>query len=250
MLLKASFLTRKLLNRSTYSDPRVIYKHYFASKMSEIVASSLSSASHVSSESEALLKAETKAKVDEILDFWFLPKDHAEFGKTRVAWFKSDPVFDQEILDKFGPLIDAAIAGDLEDEWMKTPESGIAHITLLDQFTRNTKRNTAGAWSGDARALRNSLEIIYSFKYAKLPQIMQAMTLMPLMHAEHIEIQELSMHHFGELAKKSDHIDFHGFAKKHRDVVANFGRFPARNKFLGRETAPLEAVYQANGGGF
>ena len=126
----------------------------------------------------------------------------------------------------------------------------MAHITLLDQFTRNTMRATAGAWSGDARGLRMALDMIYSGKYAKLPQVMQAMTLMPLMHAEHLEIQELSIYHYAELAKKDLHLDYNGMAKRHRDVVANFGRFPARNKYLGRDTAPLEAVYQASGGGF
>ena len=105
------------------------------------------------------------------------------FGKTRAIWYRSAKEFDdeKEIREKIGPLIDAAVAGELELEWMKTPESGIAHITLLDQFTRNTKRATAGAWSGDERGLRNALDMIYSGKYAQLPQVMQAMTLMPLM---------------------------------------------------------------------
>lgn len=199
---------------------------------------------------QLVLNEDAKKSVQDILDFWFGRRDDPEFGKTRAIWYRSAKEFDDEIREKFGPLIDAAVAGEFELEWMRTPESGIAHITLLDQFTRNTKRATAGAWSGDERGLRNALDMIYSGKYAQLPQVMQAMTLMPLMHAEHIEIQELSVYHYGELAKKSEHIDYNGQAKRHRDIIASFGRFPARNKYLGRETVALEAVYQANGGGF
>jgi uncharacterized protein (DUF924 family) len=39
------------------------------------------------------------------------------------------------------------------------------------------------------------------------------------------------------------------FMVKHRDVIARFGRFPFRNKALGRQSTPEEASYMAEQNG-
>ncbi|RUZ96058.1 DUF924 family protein, partial [Mesorhizobium sp. M7A.F.Ca.CA.002.05.1.1] len=39
------------------------------------------------------------------------------------------------------------------------------------------------------------------------------------------------------------------YAVEHRDIIQNFGRFPHRNKMLGRETTPQEQTF-LDGGGF
>ena len=42
-----------------------------------------------------------------------------------------------------------------------------------------------------------------------------------------------------------------GFAKKHHDVIARFGRFPHRNAILGRPSTPEEEAYlREPGAGF
>ena len=33
------------------------------------------------------------------------------------------------------------------------------------------------------------------------------------------------------------------YAKKHRDIIENFGRYPHRNEVLGRESTPEEIEY-------
>jgi uncharacterized protein (DUF924 family) len=37
-------------------------------------------------------------------------------------------------------------------------------------------------------------------------------------------------------------------AESHRDIIAHFGRFPHRNRALGRATTPAEAQWLAEGG--
>jgi uncharacterized protein (DUF924 family) len=41
--------------------------------------------------------------------------------------------------------------------------------------------------------------------------------------------------------------DWVDYAEKHRVIIARFGRFPHRNRYLGRETTPAEAAYLDEG---
>jgi len=38
------------------------------------------------------------------------------------------------------------------------------------------------------------------------------------------------------------------YAATHRDIIAKFGRFPHRNRALGRDTTPAEQEFLAGGG--
>ncbi|MAZ04205.1 MAG: hypothetical protein CMN56_13820, partial [Sneathiella sp.] len=40
-------------------------------------------------------------RIQEILDFWFLPENDENYGKQREVWFKKNPDFDAEISGKF-----------------------------------------------------------------------------------------------------------------------------------------------------
>ena len=189
-------------------------------------------------------------KAAEIIDFWFLPRDAEGYLKSRKEWWIKSDTFDQEIKDKFGDIVEEAVAGTLEASWKATPQTALAHIICLDQFTRNIFRGTAKAWAGDERALRCAQEMIQSGQVSSLPQRMQAFAFMPLMHAESLESQDQSVDCFTALAQLDEQVDFVGFAEKHRDVVRLYGRFPSRNVPLGRESSPAELEYVAAGGGF
>jgi uncharacterized protein (DUF924 family) len=41
---------------------------------------------------------------------------------------------------------------------------------------------------------------------------------------------------------------FSDYARRHRAVIARFGRFPHRNDALGRQSTPEESAYLASGG--
>ena len=88
---------------------------------------------------------------DEILDFWFGHPDAPGFGEPRAEWFRKDPAFDHELRERFGSAIEAALAGGF-GEWAD-PRGTLARVLLLDQFTRNSYRDTPRAFAGDAIAL-------------------------------------------------------------------------------------------------
>ncbi len=88
---------------------------------------------------------------DEILDFWFGPRDSAAFGESRTLWFRKDDAVDRSIRERFGSAVETALAGGFGD-WL-APRHALARVLLLDQFTRNIFRETARAFAGDKLAL-------------------------------------------------------------------------------------------------
>ncbi|MDP2136160.1 MAG: DUF924 family protein, partial [Sulfuritalea sp.] len=52
----------------------------------------------------------TAAPARTVLDFWFLPADHAGHGAYRPEWFRKDDAFDAAIRERFGAAVDAALA--------------------------------------------------------------------------------------------------------------------------------------------
>jgi uncharacterized protein (DUF924 family) len=72
---------------------------------------------------------------------------------------------------------------------------------------------------------------------------------MPLQHAESLKVQTKSVQIFGRLSNvvsatyRETFETIAQFAELHHDIVAQFGRFPHRNKLLGRENTPEENEY-------
>ena len=72
---------------------------------------------------------------------------------------------------------------------------------------------------------------------------------LPLEHAEDIELQRLGVRCFDGLARtvapawRKEYDSFHDYAQRHRDIIARFGRFPHRNKILGRPSTPAEIKF-------
>jgi uncharacterized protein (DUF924 family) len=60
---------------------------------------------------------------------------------------------------------------------------------------------------------------------------------MPFQHSEALADQDMALRLFEGLGQ----VQPLEFARKHRDLIARFGRFPHRNKVLGREDRPGEA---------
>lgn len=176
-----------------------------------------------------------------ILDFWF--------GEIPAArWFSADPAFDDELRRRFQDLWQEARAGRLDD-WKEEAEGALALVLLLDQFPRNMFRGRPEAYATDERARRVVEHAVGNgFDLALLPERRQFLY-MPLMHSERLADQERCVAFIGERLGK-EHFSY-PFAVRHRDVIARFGRFPARNKALSRETTPEEAEFLAqNPAGF
>ena len=185
------------------------------------------------------------ATVQEVLDFWFgLPA-------TEVAlpqWFRKDPAFDAQIAQRFGPTLAQALVGGL-DAWQNTPASTVALVVVLDQFTRNTRRNTPGAFAGDAKALRIAQAMGARGDDRQLDCWQRSFVYLPFEHAEDLAAQAQALKLFAELALEHPATaDQHRWAVKHAEIIEQFGRYPHRNLVLGRVSTPQELLFLAQRG--
>jgi uncharacterized protein (DUF924 family) len=193
---------------------------------------------------------EIPADAGEVLDFWFGPlkPDGTADAEHSKRWWTKDPDFDREIAKRFGPLREAAVRGE-KDGWLESTRARLALVIVLDQFSRNMFRGDPKSFDGDARALEVALETVERGDDRKLGPDERTFLYMPLMHSEDPFIQERSVAMFSALAaelsgeaKKAAENTVE-FAKKHREVVLMFGRFPHRNAVLGRTTTADEMAF-------
>lgn len=169
-----------------------------------------------------------------VLDFWM----NAGVDK----WFHGDQAFDREFHERFLHLHEAVARGDLT-EWSSTPVGALGLILLLDQFPRNAFRGTPRAYSSDALARQTADAAIAAGHDRRFDSDLRGFFYMPFMHAESVADQDRSM------ALQSDlSWDWRRPALRHHDIIARFGRFPHRNRILGRESMPDERRYLAEGG--
>ncbi len=187
-----------------------------------------------------------------VLDFWFLPQDSPGYGAPRDAWFRHDPQFDALIRERFGVLIELALAGGLRHWDTAGPQGTLARILLLDQFTRNTGRASPAAFAGDALALEAAQGLVDAGTDRQLLPVQRWFAYMPFEHAETLALQNLSVALFEQLKDAAPGFDgVLDYALRHREVIARFGRFPHRNKILGRTSTPDEMAYLGSpGSGF
>lgn len=191
-------------------------------------------------------------EIRRILDFWFSAAelDAPQIDSRMERWFGSDPALDQQIRTEFGPLVERALAGEL-DGWATSAEGRLALILLLDQFCRNIHRGSAMAFAGDKRALKLCIEGSMGNEYRTLSPVQRVFFFMPLQHAESAGVQDKSVRIYNALAEgvsdtlRETFLTFAQFAELHRDIVARFGRFPHRNRVLGRSNTPEEDSYLA-----
>jgi uncharacterized protein (DUF924 family) len=191
------------------------------------------------------------ARAAEVLHFWFGPPDDPAQGQPRAEWFRKDAAFDAAIAQRFGTLINEALAGQLA-RWAAQPLSALAQVIVLDQFTRNAFRDTPRAFAGDALALAAAQAMVASGQDRSLSGVQRQFTYLPFEHAEDLAMQREALRLFGALAQEDPaRADLLTWAQKHHDIVARFGRFPHRNAILGRaSTAEEIAFLQTPGSGF
>lgn len=188
--------------------------------------------------------------VHAVLEFWFgsNPDDAAIAKETSALWWSKNPQVDEEIRERFEAWVAKAAAGALS-YWEATPAGRLALILLTDQFPRNIYRDSPRAFAYDAKALAWCLDGIEQHVDRKLRPIERVFFYLPLEHAESLEHQDKSVKHFGELVSIVDEPDkavfkeYLDFAIRHRDIIARFGRFPHRNKILGRQSTAEEIAF-------
>lgn len=195
-------------------------------------------------------------RIDEIIDFWFgeLNDDGRVNEDKRLRWWKKNPAFDDLIGQRFGALVTDAAKGELED-WRQSARGQLATILLIDQFRRNIFRDRPEAWTEDSVAQVLSRELIDSGWINDLPEQHRYFALMPLMHAESITHQDECLVRFDALAAaassealKSTFEDAAEYARRHREIIQRFGRFPHRNEVMGRISTAEETEFLKTAG--
>lgn len=170
---------------------------------------------------------------DDVLKFWFDDIDPA-------TWWKVDPDFDAGVRMRFQPAVEAAADGEF-DHWAGSAQGALALVILLDQFSRNIFRGQARAFAQDAKALEVAKDATARKLDLDVPDERRAFFYMPYMHSENLAHQDQCIALVTErLGPDSGTL---GHAKWHRDVISEFGRFPFRNRALGRETTAAEAEW-------
>ncbi|MYM69392.1 DUF924 family protein [Pseudoduganella sp. FT55W] len=190
------------------------------------------------------------AQAQAVFDFWFAGTD-----AQRRVWFQKDDAFDREIEQRFGDEIAQALEGGLRQWDAEGPQAALARILLLDQFCRNVHRGTPLAFAGDHLALQAALDMIEAGDDQLLPPLQRAFVYLPLEHAEDMAMQEQAVALFTGLAEtgagNQGLAGMLDFAKRHREVIHRFGRFPHRNAILDRPSTPAELAFlKQPGSGF
>ena len=170
-------------------------------------------------------------KIGTLLHFWFeilTPKD----------WYRPPERVDDDIDRRFRATYEALKDGVPED-WLATPRGILAAILVLDQLPRNMFRGSPQAFATDGEALALAKQAIAEGMDERLPPAKRAFIYLPFQHAEDAADQARSVGRFMALGNPLN-LDY---AIRHQDVVKRFGRFPHRNKILGRRSTPEEEAF-------
>lgn len=200
---------------------------------------------------------EKRENMDEIrqnavLEYWFGDLKEGEIPPDDVIarWWGKDPGTDDYIRQNFGRDLEEAARGGL-GRWEETPRGTLALVIVLDQFSRNVYRDDPRAFAQDGRALETAVTGIAKGFDKGLHPVMRVFFYMPFMHSEDIAMQERSLelfrgleNEFSQVADVSEMLSGNrDFAERHYEIVKRFGRYPHRNRVLGRESTPEEIEF-------
>ena len=166
-----------------------------------------------------------------VLDFWF----HALKPED---WWTRDETVDANIISCFSSLYER-LAEEVPGEWLATQGGRLAAIIVLNQFPRNMFRDDPRTFATDARALEIAGQTVEAGEDEKLNQYERGVLYMPYQHSEDSAMQARSVELFTALGDAGQ-LDF---AIKHKQVIDRFGRFPHRNKILGRKSSAEEVEF-------
>jgi uncharacterized protein (DUF924 family) len=174
---------------------------------------------------------------------WAAELLHVWFHTLRPAdWFRVSPAVDEMLRKRFAADL-AMLRARRAGEFLADPLTARAAVLLFDQVPRNLHRGSRQAFATDPLARTITKGIIARGWLHGLGMAERQFVLLPLMHSEAIADQLASVALFAPLGKR------HGFpfARSHYRMIARFGRFPHRNKVLGRVSSAAELAAVAAG---
>ena len=197
---------------------------------------------------ERLDLATVPGEAAKVLRFWFGDEREVAYPRFRDEWFQKRSEFDKAVRAHFMTIHQLGSRGELE-HWRTTVPGALAYVILFDQFSRNMFRNSAAAFAFDAMALAAANSAVASGFDAQLAPAMRMFFYLPFEHSETLADQERSVILFQCLVEGEPGLaDVLEYAKRHRDVIMRFGRFPHRNLILGRLSTPEEEAFLKQSG--
>ena len=172
-----------------------------------------------------------QSRTQEILEFWFnelTPEQHFEKGGI------ADQLIAKRFLEVYQEL-----AINIPTGWRTNAEGCLAAIIVLDQFPRNLFRSTARAFATDASALALARYAIANHFDRDRSVLERTFFYLPFEHSENLDDQQRSVELFTALSDDKSL----SYAREHQRVIQRFGRFPHRNKALGRISTPEEIMF-------
>jgi uncharacterized protein (DUF924 family) len=157
----------------------------------------------------------------DVLKFWF--------GLTYDEHWNGTPELDQRIRQNFIKLWTEKRQLPVDD-FVSDPLTALAAVVLFDQFPRNMFRADAEQFATDHLALAVAKAAIARGFAGELSEEERSFLYAPFQHSEDLDDQNQGVLLYSALGDQKYSL----FAKKHRDIIAKFGRFPHRNAMLGR----------------
>lgn len=170
----------------------------------------------------------------DIINFWLASSNY---------WFDRCENFDLRFKNKYEKLHWQA-ASRAFHHWVESDEGALALLILLDQYPRNSFRNTGHMYATDSLALSYARQLVARKGDMNLEQSLRVFCYLPFAHSESLADQDLavSLNERGQTGRGLE------FAIHHREIIKQFGRFPHRNAILGRDSSTAELEYLAEGG--
>ncbi|MHA6300105.1 DUF924 family protein [Devosia sp. CAU 1758] len=172
----------------------------------------------------------------DVINFWFV-----EHGQD--DWFGGKAEFDAKLATRFADLHQQVSRGEAW-HWRETADGRLAEVIMLDQFSRQLHRASPRAFAQDGMALVLAQEAIFEGADKEVRPERTMFFYMPFMHAESLVVQDEGVRLFESMGN-ADQLKY---MVDHRDTIARFGRFPFRNKALGRQSTPEEIAYMEEKG--
>ena len=183
--------------------------------------------------------------VGSILSFWFEEGIAPGLCEYRPVWFESTPEIDRQIDQRFRSIFEKAAAGEL-DHWTGSAPGSLALVIALDQFPRNLFRGGPRAFATDEMAKSIAIAAIEQGHDLALPPLRRIFIYLPFQHSENLEDQALSIKLFDSLGEAKVFLFVQDAARRHREIIARFGRFPHRNTALNRKSSEEEGKFLAD----
>ena len=164
----------------------------------------------------------------DLLHFWF-------HDLTPHDWWGGSEELDARIEKRFRHWLEALFVCQ-PASFLATPQTALAAVLLFDQVPRNVFRDSPRAFATDPLARAIAHGALQRGFLPKLRREQRQFLAMPLMHSEAMADHLISLRLFAQINGAANL----SFARSHARMIARFGRYPHRNKVLGRKSTSAE----------